>query len=645
MNLKNNFLLLLFVLCFDFLTAQTNRWQQQANYTMSIDMDVQTNRFSGKQRIEYFNNSPDKLNRLFYHLYFNAFQPGSSMDVRSRELGKTLINNRPDWDTRVKDRISKLTDAEIGYQKIKSLKVNGIAQPFQYHETILEVNLRRAILPKSKVIIDLEFEAQVPLQIRRSGRDNPSTGVRYSMSQWYPKLCEYDYEGWHPTPYVAREFYGIWGNFDVSINIDKNYKLGGTGVLVNAQEIGWGYDRPGTALKDINRAKRIWHFVGKNIHDFVWAADPDYNHLSKKVNDRTTLHVIYKYKPDNAAYEKGWQEVLTAAEKVLPFIEKHFGAYPYPQYSFIHGGDGGMEYPMATLIHTSSLGTAFHEWMHSWYQMMLATNESEYPWMDEGFTSYAEDLVTKFYYGKSSLQPLRDSLAKHPNNETYKKLVNTLPEDHTGAYNGYYRLVQSGLEEPLTTHADHYNTNFAYSIASYSKGEMFLEQLGYIVGAAVRDKILLEYYKQWRFKHPNANDFMVIAQQVSGLQLDWYKEYWVNTTKTIDYAIDSVLSDAGKTNIVLKRMGEMPMPVDLQVTYKDGSTVMHNIPLNLMFGAKKNENNGEKFIVDEEWRWTHPEYKLTLDMDLSNIKKIEIDPSKRMADVNRSNNIWEAPAP
>lgn len=622
MKANKLFLTVVFVTACIQMLAQPGRWQQRANYTMHIDMDVQTNRFTGKQRIEYFNNSPDKLNRLFYHLYFNAFQPGSSMDVRSRELGKTLFNNRPDWDTRVKDRISKLKDDEIGYQKIKSLKVNGVAQPFKYHETILEVNLKNAILPKSKVIIDLEFEAQIPLQIRRSGRDNPSTGVQYSMSQWYPKLCEYDYEGWHPTPYVAREFYGVWGNFDVHISIDKNYKLGGTGVLVNAAEIGWGYDKPGTALKPITAVKRNWHFVGKNIHDFVWAADTAYNHLTKKVNNRVTLHVIYKYKPDNAAYEQGWQQVMVAAEKVLPFIEKHFGQYPYPQYSFIHGGDGGMEYPMATLIHTSTLGTAFHEWMHSWYQMMLGTNESLYPWMDEGFTSYAEDLVTKFYSGKSSLQPLRDSLAKYPGNENYQRLVNTLPEDHTGAYNGYYRLVKSGLEEPLTTHADHYNSNFAYSIASYSKGEMFLEQLGYIVGAAVRNKILLEYYKQWRFKHPNANDFMVIAQQVSGLQMDWYKEYWINTTKTIDYGIGNVSSDSGKTTIVLQRIGEMPMPVDIEVTYKDGSKEMHNVPLNLMYGAKKNENAGEKYFVHEEWRWTHPEYKLTINAGLNFIKKL-----------------------
>jgi len=378
-----------------------NRWQQRVNYTMNIDMDAAKNQFKGKQKLEYSNNSDKSLTKVFYHLYFNAFQPGSSMDVRSQELGKLKPNGRPDWDPRVMDRIANLKDDEIGYQKIISLKMNGVAQPFVYHETILEVNLTKAILPKTKVVFEMEFEAQVPLQVRRSGRDNPKTGVRFSMSQWYPKMCEYDYEGWHPTPYVAREFYGVWGDFDVTINIDKTYKLGGTGVLVNANEVGWGYDKPGTDLKNITSDKRTWHFVGKNIHDFMWAADPEYVHISRQMpNGGPTLHVLYNYKENDAANDAAWKTVADAAVTVLPYIETQFGKYPYPQYSFIQGGDGGMEYPMATLIFSSSLGTVFHEWMHSWYQMMLGTNESMYGWMDEGFTEFATDYVTKYYNDK-----------------------------------------------------------------------------------------------------------------------------------------------------------------------------------------------------------------------------------------------------
>jgi len=620
--------------------AQPDRWQQRVKYVMNIDMNVTTNQFTGKQKLEYTNNSPDVLSKLFYHLYFNAFQPGSSMDVRSQELGKYAFNGRQDWDGRVKDRIAKLKDNEIGYQKIISLKINGVPQPFTYHETILEVNLIKPILPKSKTVIDMEFEAQVPLQIRRSGRDNPTTGVRYSMSQWYPKLCEYDYEGWHPTPYIAREFYGVWGDYDVAISIDKNYKLGGTGVLVNANEIGWGYDTPNSELKATTKEKRTWHFTANNVHDFMWAADPEYRHLVRKVGN-TSLHVIYNYKENNAKNDSAWTEVADAAVKALPYMESKFGKYPYPQYSFIQGGDGGMEYPMATLLSGPGLGTVFHEWMHSWYQMMLGTNESLYAWMDEGFTSYAEDLVSKFYSGRSSLDEMKEASLRNPGNKNLKDLVGILPEDHSNGYAGYYQLAKSGLEEPLTTHADHFNTNYAYSNAAYAKGEVFMEQLGYIIGAGTRDKMLLEYYNQWRFKHPNSNDLVQVAEKVSGIKLDWYKEYFCSTTKTINYAIDSLWEDGTVTKIRLRRDGQMPMPIDLQLSFKDGSTEMHYIPLNLMYGQKANENPKQKREVHEEWRWTHPFYIVEVKHRLTEITAVEIDPSRRMADMERKNNLLE----
>ncbi len=636
------FRLIFTTLCFfttQFAVAQSNRWQQRVEYLMNIDMDASTNKFSGTQRLKYFNNSPDRLDKLFYHLYFNAFQPGSSMDVRSMELGKTKIAGRADWDARVTDRISKLKEDEIGYQKLKTLTINGIPQKFVYHETILEVQLVKPILPNSVTIITMEFEAQVPLQIRRSGRDNAKTGVKYSMSQWYPKLCEYDYEGWHPTPYVAREFYGVWGDYDVNISIDKDYKLAGTGILTNAAAIGWGYDVAGSKLRTISTAKRLWQFSAKNVHDFVWAADVDYNHISRKIPNAAVIHVVYNAPNDDAANDSAWKRVADAAIQVLPFIEKNFGKYPYPQYSFIQGGDGGMEYPMATLIQSSNLGTVFHEWMHSWYQMMLGTNESLYPWMDEGFTSYAEDLITAYYEKETGKERLRKSLKATPNNDRLKEAVNSLPENHTGGYSGYYGLSKSGLAEPLSQHADHFNTNYAYSVSSYSKGEVFLEQLGYIVGAAVRDKILLAYYDEWKFKHPNVNDFMVVAQKLSGVQLDWYKMYWVNTTKTIDYAVDSVWSEGGANQIRLKRMGLMPMPVDVEISFEDGSKEMHGIPLNLMFGSKKAELGISKFIVEDPWKWTHPVYTLNI-KNSKKIARVEIDPSKRMADVEMGNNVW-----
>jgi hypothetical protein len=588
--------------------AQPDRWQQRVKYTMSIDMNVLTNQFTGKQKLEYWNNSPDTLTRVFYHLYFNAFQPGSMMDTRSRELGQIQIGNRPDWDQRVKDRILKLKPEETGYHKILSLKMNGRPQQFVMHETILEVKLDKPVLPKSKSVFDMEFESQVPLQVRRSGRDNPGTKVRYSMSQWYPKLCEYDYEGWHPNPYIAREFYGVWGDFDVKISIDKNYMLGGTGYLQNANQIGFGYEKPGTRLPKISGDKLTWHFTAPNVHDFAWAADPEFKHLSRKVKDSLTLHLLYKPTVSNP---KSWEDILDMAERALPFIEKNFGIYPYKQFSFIHGGDGGMEYPMATLL--ASPGAWLHEWLHNWYYGMLGTNESLYAWMDEGFTEFATDRT-----------------------EAFLNSSNEFP--HSGNYNGYFSLAKSGREEPLTTHADHFNTNTAYGAASYSKGCVFLSQLGYIVGEGALKKILLEYYRLWRFKHPNVNDFMRVAEKISDMKLDWYREYWINTTKTIDYAIDSLWEEGDKTKIRIRRNGHIPMPVDFQITAKDGSKELHYIPMYLMFGKKTAEDASVHRIVYEPWKWPHATYTIETTKKLADITVAEIDPSQRLADTERKNN-------
>ncbi len=592
--------------------AQPDRWQQRVKYVMNIDMNVQANQFTGKQKLEYTNNSSDTLTRVFYHLYFNAFQPGSMMDTRSRRQGAVNgAGGRPDWDGRVKDRILNLKPDEIGYQKILSLKMNGRPQTFKVLETILEVKLDKPILPKSKVVFDMDFEAQVPLQVRRSGRDNPTSKVRYSMSQWYPKICEYDYEGWHPTPYVGREFYGVWGDFDVSISIDNKYILGGTGYLQNPNQIGYGYEDAGVKVKRPAGNKLTWRFIAPNVHDFMWAADPEFIHKSKKVRDSLTLHLLYKVSNHSAAE---WEQVLVDAEKALPFIEKTFGGYPYKQFSFVHGGDGGMEYPMSTLL--VGPGAWLHEWLHNWYYGMLGTNEGLYAWMDEGFTSYAEDRVTAF-------------------------LENSTAFPYDGSYKGYYSLAKSGKEEPLTTHADHFNYNSAYSPAAYSKGDVFLEQLGYIVGAPVRDKILLEYYKQWRFKHPNASDFIRIAEKVSDMKLDWYKEYWVNSIKTIDYGIDSLWEEGGKTKIRLNRIGLMPMPVDLQLTFKDGAKELHYIPLNLMYGEKPAEDSTTSRKVYDAWKWTNGTYTIETNRKLTDFTIVEIDPSQRLADIERKNNKLE----
>lgn len=588
--------------------SQDSYWQQQVEYEMDIEMDTKNYQFTGRQAIRYTNHSPDTLHRAFYHLYFNAFQPSSMMDLRSRSL--------PDPDPRVRDRISKLKEEDYGYHRVLSLKQDGENLNYVVEGTILEVNLNHPIEPGSTSVLELEFESQVPLQIRRSGKTNRE-GIDLSMTQWYPKLCEYDEDGWHPNPYVGREFYGIWGDFDVRINIDAEYILGGTGVLQNPDEIGYGYS---DVRKKPKGKRATWHFKAENVHDFAWAADPDYVHFSKQVVRGPLLHFFYDKKVQNP---ENWQILASKLDSVWPFIESNFGVYPYPQYSILQGGDGGMEYPMATLITGnrplgSLIGVSVHELMHSWYQGVLGTNESHYPWMDEGFTSYASSLIMKQINDPESN---RDPFA--------------------GNYVGYRAFKQSGMEEPLCTHADHYDSNRAYGVGAYVKGSIYLHQLGYIIGDDKLNQTMLRYFNTWKFKHPNALDFIRIAEMESDMILDWYHEYWIHTTKEIDYAVDTVYGIDEGTIVVLKKLGRMPMPLDVEVNFKDDPSVMYNIPLRMMRGNKTKAKGYETYEVIDDWLWTHQSYTLELiGVQPNEIQFIKIDPKNRMADMFPENNVW-----
>jgi hypothetical protein len=583
--------------------AQRDYWQQRVEYVMNVTLDVTSHKVNGTQQLTYQNNSPDTLTKVYYHLYFNAFQPGSMMDVRSRSL--------PDPDRRVADRISKLKDDEIGYQHIQALKQDGKEVIFKVTGTILEVTLAKPLLPKGKAVFDMKFESQVPIQIRRSGRNNRE-GISYSMTQWYPKIAEYDFQGWHAYQYVAREFHSPWGDFDVKITIDPKFVIGGTGVLQNPEQIGHGYSQ--SAKPDLSR-NLTWHFVAKNVIDFAWAADPDYTHDKAKVPNGPELHFFYQ---KNEKTAETWKKMQEYAVKVFQYLNDNFGRYPFDTYSIIQGGDGGMEYPMCTLIlGEGSLagvsGTMAHEVAHSWYQMALASNEALHAWMDEGFTDFASS-------------------------EAMASILNETIPPHQSSYASYFSLVNSGLQEPANQHSDHFNTNRAYSTMAYSMGAVFLEQLKYIIGEDTFYKGMKRYYNTWKMKHPQPNDFIRIMEKTSGLQLHWYLRYWINTTKRIDYGVGRILETNGGTLVELNRIGEFPMPIDLTVTFKDGTKQLFYISMNELLGNKPANKAAEGRITLQPWPWVNPSYSLIVSKQQSEIESIEIDPSQRLADVNRKNN-------
>ena len=392
---------ILFVLITSMGFAQNNPnpgyWQQHVDYKMDVNMDVKKFQYTGKQEIVYTNNSNDTLRKVYYHLFNNAFQPGSEMDARLQSISdpdKRMVRTFKKEGKDVKEsKISTLKPNEIGYLNIANFKQDGAVATTKVVGTILEVTLAKAILPKQKTTLSLDFEGQVPLQIRRSGRLSEE-GVALSMTQWYPKLCEYDFEGWQADPYIGREFHGVWGDFDVKITIDKNYTIGGTGYLQNKNEIGHGYEDAGVKVIHPKKTKTLtWHFVAPNVHDFAWGADNEYIHDILIGDNGVELHFFYKNQKDNL---ENWKKMQPKTAALLTFLNEKIGPYPYKQYSVIQGGDGGMEYGMSTLItgnrsFGSLVGVTAHEMAHSWFQFVLATNETKHEWMDEGFTSYISD--------------------------------------------------------------------------------------------------------------------------------------------------------------------------------------------------------------------------------------------------------------
>lgn len=584
---------------------------------MQIDVDDVKFRYDGKMKLEYTNNSPDTLEKVYFHLYYNAFQPGSAMDTRLTNIkdpdGRMIIKES---DGTIKSRIAVLSEENIGFQKVQTLKQNGKNLSYSVSGTILEVKLANPLAPGQKTVLEMVWHAQVPELIRRGGK-NSKEGVDFSMTQWYPKMAHYDAQGWHLDEYIGREFVAPFGDFDVKIKIQKDYVIGSSGKLLNPDNVK-GYTTKGTnksaGLKSTEKV--IWQFHAESIHDFAWAADKEFVVSQQKVKDGPEVYFV---RMNDESIAQNWKEAETPTLRFFEYMSRNFGKYPWETYTVVQGGDGGMEYGTSTLItgkrnFESLVGVIYHEVAHSWFQHMFGINETVNEWMDEGFTSYAENLA----YLEIFQKPME-------------------PNPNFSAYEGYFGLAKSGYEEPMSLLADYYDTNYAYGVQAYIKGQVYLIQLEYIIGKENLKKTFLEFYKEWKFKHPSPNDFRRTAEKVSGLNLKWYENLFVNTIRTIDYGISNVSSNS----IELKNLSNFPMPIDLLVEYADGSKELFYIPNLELRGEKPSEEfdlyKETKRTVLKPWNWTNPDYSVKISKP---VKRVIIDPTLRLADLNYSNNTF-----
>ncbi len=587
--------------------AQCGRWQQWIEVDLSVDLDVRTHRFIGSERLVYHNQSPDTLTELWFHLYFNAFRPGSEMDLRSRSIA--------DPDPRVGARIAALRPEEMGELRCTEGRQDGRPVQLEHRGTAMRLLPTTPVPPGARTTIDLQFAGQVPVQIRRSGRDN-AEGVAYSMTQWYPKVAVYDDRGWHAGPYVAREFYGEWGDHVLRITIDSAYTVAATGVLQDPESIGHGYARPDPARAARN-ARNTWVFRADSVHDLAWAADPDYVQLTAQVPGGPLLRCFFQ---EDSALRSVWEQLPAYMVRSFQFMSDRFGPYPWPVYNFVQGGDGGMEYPMLTLITGqrplgSLVGVSVHESVHSWYYGVLASDEGHHPWMDEGFTEYAGSKVMQHLFGGHK-------------------------DPHAGAYDAYRMLQTLPENEPMTVHADHFLTNRAYGITAYSKGEMVLHQLGSVIGERSVDLGLRHLYDKCRFRHPRPVDVERSMEQVSGVELDWYFDQWLNTTRELDLAVDSVAPVGDHSLVILRRNGEMLSPVDLRVTDRNGGVIHVHVPLSLMRGSKPAGSESYAFSVAEPWPWPEREYRVAVPVPFDQLAGVQLLTTGRMADMDATNDAW-----
>ncbi len=598
-----------------------SQWQQHVDYDMDIRLNTETHRVDGHQQLTYTNNSPDTLHTVYYHLYFNAFHPESMFAERHRHL--------PDPDGRTVPRIFNLAPNEQGWHEIESLTQDGTSVSYEINDTVMRVDLADPIPPGTSTTFEMDYRSQVPLQTRRSGRDSRGDEIDYTMTQWYPKIAEYDERGWHANFYVNREYYAPYGEFDIKITLPAEYTIGATGVLQNPDVIGHGYDiegdgtwRPADGLPDTDSL--TWHFRAEDVHNFAWSADPDYIH-DKVTEDGTTHHILYK--PEVA---EQWRRLKKDMPELTRFFSQEYGDYAYPQMTVAQGGDGGMEYPMFTVVssydgpafeekssYPSVLGTTVHEFAHMWHYSALGSNEADYAWMDEGFTSYATT-------------------------EGMAHLANR-PASHTNARRSVVTMHKMGLAEPFSTPADWFETNLAYGISSYPGGQMLVDMMGYVIGDEQRDRWLKRYFREREGMHPDPFDLELFAEQESGLMLDWYFHQFTRTTRRVDDAIAHLeqqqTTEGVEVDLTLEREGSIRMPQDVKLTLADGSTQWLNVPLASMHGHKPVPDD---WIVTEPWPWVAPKKTVTVTVP-SRVEKAVVDPNGETPDVNRLNNSTTLP--
>jgi hypothetical protein len=523
------------------LTSTAFAWQQRVAYQIEARLDTVEHFIYASQNLRYFNNSPDTLRYVWFHLYPNAYRDQNTAFARESRANEDYAFWRSGKEAR-------------GYIEINHLGTDGQSLHYQYGDdlTKIKVMLPTPMIPGDSIDFVIEYKVKIPDFFSRMGHD----GTHYEISQWYPKIAVYDQKGWHPDGYhYIGEFYGDYGSFDVGLTVPRSMKIGTTG-----NELTIPYDSMG-----LDSDSSIYHFYyADGVHDFAWCADPEYRETTEVYNG-VTLRVLCTKKN-----VKKWKNVLQYAKDALDYHGRWYGIYPYAMLTVCEGdirAGGGMEYPNMVIVSqgedkiTRTLeSTVVHEIGHQWFYGLLGSNEMDEAWLDEGFTTFSEERYFREKYGNTA------SLWA---DKRLQKAMPGLNMQYIGQLlcHMYYA---NRMEQPVGTKASQSGEMMQYAVSAYFKPAQMLWWLREYLGDEMFNQVMQTYFRRGQMKHVTADDFYGVLDSVSGQSLSPVASRWITSIAHCDYSIDDASIRNNTCSFALNRYGDFKLPVRFQAVDQTG---------------------------------------------------------------------------
>ncbi len=610
-------------------------WQQDVHYTINAQIDDKTDIIDGTEELTYTNNSPDELTFVYFHLYSNA-------QAKDSYLADLYKNNK------IKLQFGKYEAQGLG-TNVSKISVNDVELQMEQDNTILKVTLPTPLKSGENITFKLNFKTYFDNgTIRNRMKLFNAWGYKhYDVVHWYPRISVYDRKlGWDTDQHMDHEFYGDFGTYDVAFNFPNNYILDATGTLINKDEMlpadliakldlknfskkSWN-EKPSVIIEP-NGTTKTWKFHAENVHDFALTADPTYRIGEAEWNGIKCIALAQE------PHAIGWQNAAEYTAKIIKINSEDFGMYGYPK-MIVADAQDGMEYPMLTLdggFDPNYRDLLTHEVGHNWFFGMVGSNETYRAALDEGFTQF----LTNWTYEKIEG---RQRIAYEPKSTYVKRFTEPDYTRNSEVYNGYMNSAAKDVETFMCLHSDMYNGSIRHGggySQVYMKTATMLYNLQYTLGDSLFKAALSHYFNQWKFAHPYMEDFRNSIIQYTHVDLNWFFDEWMETSKTIDYSIVSVKKGKGEDEykITFKRKG-MQMPIDFAVVSKTDSIYNYHIPNNWFVKDTKSKVL-PRWIG---WDKVKPTYTATVTIP-NGIANVLIDPSTRLADVNMLNNNQKFP--